>query len=89
MVSIKPTKRVAAATGLELLTSPQTCDIDGPPLLIIDGRGVVLPFIPKNEKTIDAANEANPNHKNAVTACASLQRLLGLSDPLVMPLLLM
>ena len=74
---------------IEASCSPKfyTCDMDGPPLRIMLGRGVVLPRIEKTEKINEAAKAANPNQRKAVTACASLQRLPILFEPLVMPLL--
>lgn len=51
-------------------------------------RRLAEPREERPERTAETAKAANPNHRKAVLACASVQRLLRLSLPFVTPFLL-
>lgn len=50
----------------------------------IPPRILTVPPPPMTEKAREATNAAQPNHRKAVEACASRQRLAVLRDPFVM-----
>ena len=68
-----------------MLLTIQTCDMAGPPLLMPPVLEVPLLLASKAVKTSDAAHEAKPNQRKAVTACASRHLFPWLTDPLIVP----
>ena len=72
-----------------MLLTIQTCDMAGPPLLIPPVLDVPLLFASRAVKISDPTHEAKPNQRKAVTACASWHLFPRLSDPLIVPFVLM